>query len=95
MSRRVIRLSPALLVLALTAGACARGADEQRLRTDLQERLNQDVKQGQFEVVGLRREGSGPLPAGNGGVSRVVVYFNATLRLAEDYKFGGWDQLGP
>jgi TRAP transporter TAXI family solute receptor len=95
MSRRTFGLSPALLVFALAAAACARGADEQRLKTDLQERLNHDVKQGLFEVVGLRREGSGPLPAGEGGAARVVVYFNATLRLAEDYKFGGWDQLGP
>ena len=25
----------------------------------------------------------------------MVVYFNATLTLAQDYSFGGWDQLGP
>jgi TRAP transporter TAXI family solute receptor len=75
--------------------ACARGADEDRLRTDLQQRLDRDIQAGLFEVVGLRREGSGPLPAGGAGAARVVVYFNATLRLAKDYQFGGWDQLGP
>lgn len=75
--------------------ACARGADEARVTADLQERLNRDVKPGLFEVVTVRREGSAPLPATPGGAPRVVVYFNATLRLAQDYTFGAWDQLGP
>jgi TRAP transporter TAXI family solute receptor len=81
--------------LALLMAACARGANEERLQRDLQEKLNRDVKPGLFEVVGVRREGSAPLPAAESGADRVVVYFNATLRLAEKYEFGGWDQLGP
>ena len=84
-----------VVVLALLAGACARGADEERLQRDLQERLNREVKPGLFEVVGLRREGSGPLPASESGADRVVVYFNATLKVTDKYQFGGWDQLGP
>jgi TRAP transporter TAXI family solute receptor len=86
------------LVLALAllfAGGCTRGADEARLRTDLQTRLDRDVKADLFEVVALRREGSAPLPAATSGLPRVVVYFNATIRLAQDYTFGGWDQLSP
>jgi TRAP transporter TAXI family solute receptor len=89
------RLSAGLaLALALIAG-CARGADEARLREDLQGRLDRDLKEHLFEVVALRREGSAPLPPGESGEPRVIVYYNATLRLAQDYTFGGWDQLGP
>ncbi len=95
MSRRLRCMqAPVLLALLLAAG-CTRGADESRLQTDLQDKLNREVKSGLFQVVGLRREGSAPLPASAEGARRVIVYFNATLRLAEDYKFGGWDQLGP
>ena len=83
------------MIIALAAAAgCARGADRARLEADLQERLNKDVKPGLFEVVGVKREGSGPLPAAASGAERVVVYYNATLRLKSDYQFGGWDQLG-
>jgi TRAP transporter TAXI family solute receptor len=82
-----------LLALMLTIG-CTRGADEARLEADVQARLDRDVKPGLFRIVGLQREGSAPLPAGESGVPRVVVYFNTTLALAEDYSFGGWEQLG-
>ena len=89
------RLPLGLLAAVIVAGGCTRGADEARLRSDLQERLNRDVKAGLFEVVAVRREGSAPLPSTAAGAPRVIVYFNATLRLAEDYGFGGWDQLSP
>ncbi|HEY6360937.1 MAG TPA: hypothetical protein VIX63_07515, partial [Vicinamibacterales bacterium] len=82
------------LVVALMTAGCARGADEARLRADLQARLDRDVKADLFEVVALRREGSAPLPAGESGAPRVVVYFNTTLGLKQNYSFGGWDQLG-
>jgi TRAP transporter TAXI family solute receptor len=90
-----IRCASLSLLVALLSAGCARGADEARLRADLQTRLDRDVKADLFDVVALRREGSAPLPAGESGAPRVVVYFNATLALAEDYSFGGWDQLGP
>ena len=83
-------ITPLLLVIG-----CARGADEVRVRRDLQERLNRDVRPDLFEVVALRREGSAPMPAGPDGQPRVIVYFNTTLRMLQDYTFGGWDQLGP
>ena len=63
-------LAVALASTALAGTACSRGADETRVRTDLQARLNQDVKPGLFEVVALRREGSSPLPAGESGNAR-------------------------
>jgi TRAP transporter TAXI family solute receptor len=83
-----------LWVGLLTAAACTRGADEARLRADLQTRLDRDVKPGLFKVTSLRREGSAPTQASETGTPRVVVYFNTTLQLADDYSFGGWDQLG-
>lgn len=88
-----VRLLP-LAVLLLTAIGCQRGVDEPRLRDDLQHKLDQEVKTDLFRVVALRREGSAPLPAGDAGAARVIVYFNTTLRLGEDYSFGGWNQLG-
>jgi TRAP transporter TAXI family solute receptor len=83
-----------LLALFLAAG-CARGADQAQLIEDVQARLDQGVKPGLFRVVALRREGSSPLPAGESGARRVVVYYNTTLKLGGDYSFGAWDQLGP
>ena len=94
--RMSVRARRALAVsMALLMAACARGANEERLQKDLQDRLNKDVKPGLFEVVGVRREGSAPMPATESGADRVVVYFNATLKLSDKYQFGGWDQLGP
>ena len=81
--------------IATSVSACARGADESRLKTDLQATLNRNVKQNLFEVTSIRREGSAPLPPGDSGASRVVVYYNATLKLSQDYAFGGWEQLPP
>jgi TRAP transporter TAXI family solute receptor len=93
MSAHRLRWLPLLIVL-LTGAACARGADETKLQADLQTRLDRDVKPGLFKVTSLRREGSAPTQASETGSARVVVYFNATLELAGDYSFGGWDQLG-
>lgn len=91
---RLRRASLSALAVAFVTIGCARGADEARLRADLQSRLDRAVKPDLFQVVALRREGSAPLPAGESGAPRVVVYFNTTLTLAQDYSFGGWDQLG-
>ena len=89
------RTGALVLATAVMVGACSRGADEARLKTDLQERLNRDVKPDLFEVASLRREGSSPMPEAESGASRVLVYFNTTLKLNQDYAFGGWDQLSP
>lgn len=77
-----------LLIVLLTGAACARGADEARLQADLQTRLDRDVKPGLFKVTSIRREGSAPTQASETGAPRVVVYFNATLQLNDDYSFG-------
>ena len=77
------------------ATGCARAVDEPRLTKDLQSRLDRDLSPELFELVALRREGSAPLPASESQAKRVIVYFNATLKLARDYTFGGWEQLAP
>ena len=77
----------------LLATGCTRGVDESRLTADLQGRLDRELSPDLFDLVALRREGSAPLPAGESGAKRVIVYFNASLRLVRDYTFGGWDQL--
>jgi TRAP transporter TAXI family solute receptor len=83
------------LVALLGAAGCARGADEAQLREDLQTTLDGGVEPGLFKIVGLRREGSAPLPAGESGTPRVVVYYNTTLELGRDYEPGQWEQLAP
>src|SRR5262245_52237629 len=94
MTACIWRVALALVVLLAAAG-CTRGDDKVQLQSDLQKKLDQEIKPDLFQVAALRREGSAPLPAGESGAPRVVVYYNATLKLIKDYSFGGWDQLGP
>jgi TRAP transporter TAXI family solute receptor len=84
-----------LAVLVVAAAACSRGPDAVALRTEVQQKLDQRFKPGLFELVGLKRQGSAPLPRSEAGANRLAVYFNATLRLKQDYDFGDWEGLGP
>src|SRR5687768_5782716 len=45
-------------------------------------------------LVGLKRQGSSPLPASESGAQRVLVYYNATLKLREGYDFKDWEEIG-
>ena len=80
---------PALGLVLMAGAGCARGAD-----ADAREGRPADAaeprRQARTCSVSSRfaREGSAPLPAGESGAPRVVVYFNATLELAQDYSFG-------
>jgi TRAP transporter TAXI family solute receptor len=65
-----------------------------QVEADLRARLDRDLEPGLFELVDVRRQGSAPLP-GESAAPRRVVYFNATLRLAKDYVFGGRERLAP
>jgi TRAP transporter TAXI family solute receptor len=82
-------------VALLLLGGCARGPDEQALRTEVQEKLARQLAPGLLEVSALQRMGSSPLPAAESGSERLIVYFNATLKFAKDYEFGNWEKLGP
>jgi TRAP transporter TAXI family solute receptor len=76
-------------------GGCARGPDEQAIRAEVQEKLAHQLKTGLFDLAALKRRGSSLLPAADNGAKRLIVYFNATLRFAQDYDFGGWEELSP
>jgi TRAP transporter TAXI family solute receptor len=85
-----------LTVLTATAlVGCVRGPDEAALRREIQEKLTKEIKDGLFDVASLGRKGSSPLPAGEQGTKRLIVYYNATLRFRQDYEFGGWEKLSP
>jgi TRAP transporter TAXI family solute receptor len=88
-------MSRVFIVLLLLLGACSRGPDEAALKTDVQSRMDKTFKPGLLELAALKRQGSGPLPAASSGAERVVVYFNATLRLREGYDFKDWEGLSP
>jgi TRAP transporter TAXI family solute receptor len=79
----------------LLLGGCARGPDEQALRTEVQEKLARQLEPGLIEVSALQRMGSSPLPKAESGSERLIVYFNTTLKFAKDYEFGNWEKLGP
>src|SRR6185436_18573248 len=83
-----------VIVLVLLAG-CSRGPNEEALKAQVQERMDKSFKPGLLELAGLKRLGSSPLPSGEGGAERVLVYYNATLRLKEGYDFKDWEALSP
>ncbi|MFI5315451.1 MAG: TAXI family TRAP transporter solute-binding subunit [Myxococcota bacterium] len=85
-------LRGALLCLLVLA-ACSRGPSESELRKQVEEKLTRDLKPGLFEIVALRRTGSAPLAAAADGSKRLIVYFNGTLRFADNYSFGSWEEL--
>ena len=81
----------AILFLA----ACSRGPDEAALESDVQSRIDKSFKPGLLELAALKRQGSSPLSAAASGAPRVLVYYNATLRLREGYDFKDWEGLSP
>ena len=78
-----------LLLLVLLAG-CSRGPDEAALRAQVQQQVEKSFKPGLLELTSLKRQGSSPL-----GENRVLVYYNATLKLREGYDFKDWEALSP
>src|SRR5215510_12019364 len=82
-------------MVVVMAAACSRGPDATALRSEIKTKLDQRFKPGLFELVGLRRQGSAPLPDSDSGVSRLAVYYNATLKLTQGYDFGSWEGLSP
>jgi TRAP transporter TAXI family solute receptor len=92
--RRWIALAGSI-ALGMTALGCSRGPDDTALRSEIQGKLDQRFKPGLFGLVGLKRQGSAPLPGSESGASRLAVYFNATLELTQNYDFGAWEGLSP
>ena len=61
----------------------------------MEEKLTKQVSPGLFELTAFNRKGSAPLPAGESGASRLVVYYSADLRFKQDMDFAGWDKMSP
>lgn len=92
--RRMFTAIAAAAIVILMAG-CSRGPDEAALRSEVQTQLDQHFKRGLLELTSLKRQGSAPLAAGADGAPRLIVYYNATLRLREGYDFNDWEGLSP
>jgi len=76
------------LAIVLLIAGCSRGPDETALRPQVQAAIDKSFKPGLLELAALKRQGSSPL-----GAERVLVYYNATLRLRDGYDFKDWESL--
>jgi TRAP transporter TAXI family solute receptor len=65
------------------------------LQAEVQEKLAKRFQPGVLELVSLRRQGSAPLQTSESGAKRLIVYFNATIKLLKNYDFGDWEGLSP
>jgi TRAP transporter TAXI family solute receptor len=83
------------LFLVVFVAACSRGPDEPALKAQVQQQVEKGFKPGLLELAGLKRLGSSPLPAAESGADRVLIYYNATLRLREGYDFKDWEGMSP
>jgi hypothetical protein len=81
--------------LLLILAACSRGPEEPALKAQVHQQVEKGFKPGLLELSGLKRLGSSPLPAAESGADRVLIYYNATLRLREGYDFKDWEGMSP
>lgn len=88
------KLFSLLLLLALVgASGCRNGPDRDGLHQEVQGKLNRHFGEGAFEIDELVRRGSQPFQEEGDDRERLLVYFNADVRFAKDYKLSNWDQL--
>lgn len=80
-----------VLALAWMLSACGESPDQDRLAGDLRRRVAEDFQRGLLELTRIDRQGSAATAA-EGPYERKVVYFKASVKLARDFDFGGWDQ---
>lgn len=81
-------------VLALLLTACSSGPDADSLRSGVEQRLAQALPAGTVQIETLQRRGSQADTKAPAGTTRRVVYYDAELKLARDFDFGGWDAPG-
>ena len=79
-----------LLVLLLLLSACSRGPDDESLRTEIQQRLDQQFSENLFQIRDLIRKGSAPRLD---GVDGIYVYYNLELEFLRDYHLTTWRNL--
>ncbi|MGT2433187.1 hypothetical protein ACU4HD_38520 [Cupriavidus basilensis] len=82
-----------LLAVAVLLSGRGGGPDADGLRAGVNERLVQALPAGTVELVSLERRGS-QADTRAAGETRRTVYFDAQLKLARDFDFGGWDAPG-
>lgn len=85
----------AVILTVLLATACSRGPDEAGLAADVQARLDELFGRQVLVLRHLKRQGSAPFAAAADGAGQAIVYFNATLELAESYDPSNWESLSP
>lgn len=85
-----------ILAIALFTllAACSRGPEQQTLEADLRQRLEQAFPADSLSLVTLHRRGSANDAHDGPGEDRLLVYFDAELRVERDLDFGSWDSPG-
>jgi TRAP transporter TAXI family solute receptor len=86
--------SLALLLCAALLAACSHGPAPETLQNDLQQRLQQAFPSTVLSLAKLQRRGSANDAHAPDGEKRLVVYFDATLKVEQDQDFGAWDSPG-
>jgi TRAP transporter TAXI family solute receptor len=83
----------AVLLLLPVLSGCERGPDQDRVRQELQQRLDSNFADGLFVVESLHRAGSAPFKDLERGISGVFVYYDAELKFQKDYSLTAWRGL--
>lgn len=83
----------AVLSLVLLYG-CSKGPASDTLQHDVQQRLHQAFPDSVLRLTELKRRGSATDANAPPGEKRLVVYFDATLTVAQAQNFGAWDSPG-
>ena len=87
-------MRPLLILLScLLLMACSQGPDQARLQADLSAQLQQ-VFGTHLQLIELRRRGAAIDTHAPSGTERLLVYYDAQLRLTQNYDFGAWDSPG-
>ncbi len=79
--------------MAWLLAACERGPDPDALEHDLQNRLDAHFQEDLFSVQDFRRTGSAPFRDLERDTSGVYTYYDAELKLQEDYSLSDWRDL--
>jgi len=79
--------------LGMLLSACERGPDAKSLQAQVQTTLNQQFKEGLFEVISLKRTGSAPFTDKVSSDDKLTVYFNARIRFLANHNLTAWDSL--
>lgn len=83
-----------MLLCAALLAACSRGPAPDTLQADLQQRLQQTFPTATLSLAELQRRGSANDANAPDGEKRLLIYFDATLKVEQDQDFGAWDSPG-